>query len=138
MTKRRREAGSATTELVILTPLIVVMLLFVVALGRVASARSDVDAAARDAARAASNARSAAAAQSSGEQAARATLHEGGITCRDLAVDVSIDNFRPDGSVTATVSCTVDLADLSGLRLPATRTITATHTSPVDHYRGVA
>ena len=136
--KRRWERGAATTELVVLTPVLVVMLLFVVALGRVASAGADVDTAARDTARAAANARSAPTAQAWGDSAARSTLREGGVTCRNLTVDISTGDFRPDGNVTATVACTVDLGDLSGLRLPARHTITARFTAPVDHYRGVS
>jgi Flp pilus assembly protein TadG len=138
MTAPEREAGSATTELVILMPLLVIMLLFVVALGRVASARADVDAAARDAARAASITRNRGEAIRAGENAARATLHEGSITCRDLTVAVATEDFRPDGTVTATVACTVDLAQVSGFGLPGTCTIRAAHTAPVDHYRGVS
>ena len=40
------ESGAVATELVLLTPLLIVMLLFVVALGRLAGARLDVDGAA--------------------------------------------------------------------------------------------
>ncbi len=44
----RAEAGSSTVELVLLTPLLVLFMVFVVALGRLASARAEVDGAARD------------------------------------------------------------------------------------------
>ena len=50
----RDERGAVATELVLLTPLLIVMLLFVVALGRLAGARINVDGAAAQAARAAS------------------------------------------------------------------------------------
>lgn len=132
------ERGAATTELVLLTPVLILVLLFVVALGRVASARQDVDAAARDAARAAANARSATAARADGMTAAQVTLSSGGITCRDLSIDIATDNFRAGGIVSARVSCTVDLGDLTGLRLPAARTISASFTAPLDAYRGVS
>lgn len=138
MIARLSDRGAATTELVLLTPVLIVALLFVVALGRIASARQDVDAAARDAARAAANARTLRAAQSDGEAAAKAALHDGGVNCRRLTVDVGTDDFRAGGTVTATVSCTVDLADLAGLRVPASRTITASFAAPVDQYRGVS
>ena len=42
----RDERGAVATELVLLTPLLILMLLFVVALGRLAGARIDVDGAA--------------------------------------------------------------------------------------------
>ena len=46
--------GSASLELVLVTPVVLLLLLFVVCAGRLAEARADVDRAARDAARAAS------------------------------------------------------------------------------------
>ncbi len=49
--ERDRERGSASVELVLMTPVLIVLLLFVVALGRLAAARGEVDAAARDVAR---------------------------------------------------------------------------------------
>jgi len=137
MSRHRGDAGAVTTELVLLTPVLILMLLFVVALGRMSTARADVDAAARDAARAAANARSTAAARTDGEYAARSALTEGGVTCRHLSVDVSTADFRPGGTVTATVGCDVDLADLGPLGVPTSRTITARFTAPVDQYRGV-
>ncbi len=139
MSRRRvDERGAATTELVLLTPVLILMLLFVVALGRIASTRQDVDAAARDAARAAANARSASTARTDGDAAAHTALADGGITCRSLFVDIATDDFRAGGVVTAHVSCTVDLGDLTGLRMPASRTITSSFTAPVDQYRGVS
>jgi Flp pilus assembly protein TadG len=135
---RFTERGSATTELVLITPVLIIMLLFVVALGRIASSRAGVDAAARDVAREAANARSIAEAVASSETAARGDLGEGGVTCRSLAVALDTDNFRAGGTVTATVSCTVALRDLVGLGLPASRTITARFTAPIDLYRATS
>jgi Flp pilus assembly protein TadG len=121
-----------------MTPILVVVLLFVVALGRVASSRAEVDAAARDAARAAANARSSNDAAIEGEGAAAATLRDRGVTCRSMTVLVDATAFRAGGSVMATVSCTVALKDLVGLSLPSARTITASFTAPIDRYRGLA
>jgi Flp pilus assembly protein TadG len=132
----RRDRGSAATELVLLTPLLVAMLLLVVMGGRYAQARADVDAAARDAARAGSIARGPDSASADGSEAARARLHEGDVTCRTLDVVVDTAGFRAGGSVTATVTCTVDLGDLTGLNLPSSRTFAASFTEPVDTYRG--
>ena len=72
--RRRGETGSAAVELTLLTPLFVLFLLLVVAAGRMATARADVDGAARDAARAASDARDAASADRASREAASATL----------------------------------------------------------------
>lgn len=134
----RREQGSAAVELVLLTPVLVVLLLFVVAVGRLAATRGDVDAAARDAARAASMARGPDSARSDGEAAARQRLDEGGVTCPTLEVQLSTGDFRPGGTVAATVSCAVDLADLTMLGVPGTRRISATFAEPIDQYRAVS
>jgi Flp pilus assembly protein TadG len=135
--ERDRERGSASVELVLMTPVLIVLLLFVVALGRLAAARGEVDAAARDAARAAANARSHTSAHESGVDAATATLRDRGVECRTLDVLIDTSEFRADGLVRGTVSCTVDLESVAGIGLPAARTLTATFTAPVDHYRGL-
>jgi Flp pilus assembly protein TadG len=131
------ERGSAAVELVLLTPALVVMLLFVVAVGRLAQAKGDVEAAARDAARAASIARGPDSARVDGEAAAQRRLDEGSVTCRTLDVAVPTDAFRPGGVVSANVTCVVDLGELTMLRIPGTRTVAATFAEPVDTYRAV-
>ena len=136
-TRNDRERGSATTELVLLTPLFIVLLLFVVALGRLSTAREDVDAAARDAARAASDARSIARADSDGQAAGHAAIREGDASCRRLTITIDTSNFRPGGTVTARVACVADYADLTRLGVPGSRTIDSTFIAPVDQYRGV-
>lgn len=131
------ERGSATVELVLITPVLLLMLVFVVFLGRLGQARNDVDRAARDAARAASIARLPEDAEAAGRDAARATLESGGASCRQMAVSVDAAGFVPGGTVSATVTCTVDLADVAGLGLPGATTLTASFREPVDTYRGI-
>lgn len=130
------ERGSATLELVLVTPVLLVMLLFVVFLGRLGEARNDVDRAARDAARAASIARSAEEADTAGRDAARSTLESGGVSCRQLDVVVDTAQFSAGGDVSATVTCTVDLADVAALTVPGAKTLSSSFTEPVDAYRG--
>lgn len=125
-------------ELVLITPAVLVLLLFVVAGGRLVLARERVDAAARDAARAGTIARSAPTAHAEATRAADARLADAGVTCRTLNVDVDVTDFRPGGTVTTTISCTVDLADLTLLGVPGTRTITSTAVETVDTLRGVS
>lgn len=134
MTEQR---GSAAVELVLVTPVLITLMLFVVAGGRLATSRADVDAAARDSARAASIARSPATAERDGTIAAEATLTDRDVTCRTLTVTIDTADFRPDGTVAATVSCDVELADLTGLGLPGRRTISSRFVEPVDAFRGV-
>ena len=127
-----------STELVLLTPLLLVMLLFVVALGRVVSARIEVDGAAAQAARAASIARSPTTATAMAEQTATTALSSDHVTCANLTVTTDTADFVPGGQVDVTVSCSVDLAGLVGLRLPAAETLTSTATSVLDLYRAVS
>ena len=134
---RTGEEGSVATELVLLTPLLVLMLLFVVALGRTVSARMEVDGAAAQAARAASIARDPATATAMAEQAATTALGSDHVTCADLTVTTDTADFAPGGQVAVTVTCTVDLADLVGLRLPASQSISSTSTAVIDLYRAV-
>ena len=130
------ERGSATLELVLLTPLLLLMLLFVVFLGRLGEARNDVDRAARDAARAASIARTPLDADAAGRAAAADTLQSGGVSCRQMEVAVDTSRFAAGGDVAATVSCTVDLADMAELTVPGSQTMTASFTEPIDTFRG--
>lgn len=136
-TRGQGQRGAAAVELVLVTPVLIVLLLFVVAGGRLADARAQVDAAARDAARAGTQARSAAGAERAGAAAADTRLRDAGVECRSLAVQVDTTGFAAGGTVAATVTCTVELGDLTLLAVPGTRVVTATAAEPVDVYRGV-
>ena len=72
--RRRDERGSAAFELTLLAPVLVVILLFGVGLGRMAHARQQVEAAAADSARAASLERNTALFRSAAHRAAKASL----------------------------------------------------------------
>jgi Flp pilus assembly protein TadG len=133
----RSETGSATTELVLVTPLLIVLLLFVVLAGRLALVRGDVEGAARDAARAASIARSAGEATAASEAAASANLDRAGTPCGRLVVASDVSDFRAGGTVSVSVTCHVGFGDLALLRVPATRAVEATAVEVVDVYREV-
>ncbi|MBV9660680.1 MAG: pilus assembly protein, partial [Acidimicrobiales bacterium] len=122
-------------ELVILTPLLILFLLLVVALGRLSGARLDVNGAAAQAARAASIARNPAAATTDASQTAAAALASQHLTCAHLSVAVDTTQFTPGGDVAVTVSCSVDLSTLTGLHLPARETLTHRFVEPIDPYR---
>jgi Flp pilus assembly protein TadG len=132
------ETGSVTTELVLLTPLLILFLLFVVALGRLAGARLDVDGAAAQAARAASIARDPAGATVMAQQTATAALGSDHVTCAQLTVNTDTTRFVPGGSVAVTVTCAVTLSDLSGLRLPASESLSSRFVAVIDQYRSAA
>ena len=130
--------GNAALELVILAPVLLALLGLVIAAGRTSIAQGSVDAAARDAARQASIALTPTAARLAGQASARAALREDGLDYTP-AVAVNTGQFAiPPGqpaSVTATVSCTVPLANLALPGLPGAVTLRARFTSPLDVYR---
>jgi Flp pilus assembly protein TadG len=130
----RRDMGSTTAEMALLTPLLVMILLFVVLCGRLVAVQIDVDAAASAAARAASIARTRDAAQRNAEQAARATLAARRVACSNPSVAIS-GSLAPGGAVTAQVTCRVGLHDLALLAVPGSRDVTSKATSPIDQWR---
>jgi Flp pilus assembly protein TadG len=131
----RDERGAVATELVLLTPLLILMLLFVVALGRLAGARITGWGAAAQPARAASIATTPAEASAAAQQTATAALGSDHVTCATLKVTTNTARFAPGGSVSVTVSCSVALSDLTGLRLPVTERVSSTAASVIDTYR---
>jgi len=131
----RDESGSVAAELVLLTPLLILMLLFVVALGRLSGARLEVDGAAAQAARAASIARDPGTAVVMATQTATAALGSDHVTCAQLTVSTNTAQFAPGGSVAVTVTCHVALSDLTGLRLPVSESVTSRATAVIDTFR---
>jgi hypothetical protein len=123
-----RERGSAAAELVLVTPFLFLLLLFAVAAGRLVQGKLDVDSAAQQAARAASEARTPAAASAQGQS----------VTCDPAVITPDTGDFVPGGEVTVTVSCTVHLSGLGLLHIPGSEAITASASSPIDVYRGDA
>jgi Flp pilus assembly protein TadG len=142
MRARRRglaDGGSAALELVVLAPVLLGMLGLVIAAGRTSIAQGSVDAAARDAARQASISLTPAAAQAAGQASAQAALQRDGLDCAPVVV-INTAQFSsvPPGqpaTVTATVSCTVSLANLALPGLPGSARLRASFTSPLDIYR---
>lgn len=132
------ERGSAAVELTLLTPLLVVFVLVVVAAGRLAGARLDVDDAAHQGARAATLARDPATAAAAARSTATAALAEHGVSCQHLQVTVDTTAFGPGGHATVTVVCTVALHDLALPAVRAHRVLAATFTAPVDTWRAVS
>jgi Flp pilus assembly protein TadG len=132
------ERGSAAVEITLLTPLLAILLLFVVFLGRVTEAQAVISDAAHQAARAASIAPSPGAAAAQARQAAGTALSGRGLACQSFTVNVGLGRFRPGGTVRATVTCTTALSDLALLKVPGSRTLSASFTSVIDTYRSTA
>lgn len=128
------EEGSTALELVLLTPVLILLLLLVVAVGRTVDARERVQDAAHSAARAATLATTAYAADADAEQTAAQALGQAGVTCSPMNVSTDVGALTPGSTIAVTVSCTVNTTGISGLDLPAT--ITSTFRSVVDQYGG--
>ncbi|KQY48008.1 TadE/TadG family type IV pilus assembly protein [Cellulomonas sp. Root137] len=135
--RRREDRGSVTLELAIITPALILLLGTLVLAGRVQTTASAVEQAARSAARDASLARTPDAARAAARAAATRELAT--TACVATAVGLDTTGFAArvgqDGVVTATVTCTVNMADLAVPGLPGVRTMTAQATSPLDRYR---
>lgn len=129
-----RERGSLALELVFVGPVLIFLLLLVAVGGKVLAAKAQVQGAARDAARAAALSRGDA--DGAATAAARQTLDQK-LKCSPL--DVSLDprgGAGPGAPVTATVACTVDVADLGLPGFPGQKKLTVSVVSPVDTYVG--
>ncbi|WP_377335760.1 TadE/TadG family type IV pilus assembly protein [Plantactinospora siamensis] len=150
---RRAERGSVTVEVAILAPVFILLLGLAVTAGRAAVARSVVDSAAHDAARAASVARTREDAMAEGRRRVAEVLADEGIQCspaasvtltgrlpdgRDITLDDAFDPWRVGELVfvVATVRCTVPLSDLWMPGTPGRITVVRDFVSPIDRFRG--
>ncbi|EWT06794.1 membrane protein [Intrasporangium chromatireducens Q5-1] len=143
MTSRRGvnagDRGSAVIEAVIGVPAFLLFVGLIIFAGRMAIAQQAVESAAASAARSASIARSQPSAISAGQDAATSSLSEQDVHCQSHRVTLDTSGFAaPVGTpatVTAQVTCLVDLADLAVPGVPGTKQVTATMSSPIDTYR---
>jgi hypothetical protein len=119
-------------EVVLMIPILVLFMLLVVAGGRYVSVRADMEAAARDAARAASLERSSGAAYDAANASANAAL-DSFASCR--LGDFDDNGFAPGGSVTVTIDCDVPNDGLGLLGLKGSLPMKATGSAPLDTYR---
>lgn len=131
----RDERGSMAIEAVLLTPLLVAAIMVIVAGSRYVDARGQTNHAAYAAARAASLTTNHDAAVAAGRKAAVHSMVNRGLACSRLEVAIDAGEFRPGGTVRATVECVADLSDLSGIALPGTKTFTFTAVVPLEEHR---
>ena len=133
------DAGSASLELVIWGPVLLLIMGVIVFAGRVAQAHLTVEAAAGEAARAATVANSQVQARTQAQAAAAAALSSAGLRCASVSVSVDTSQWaRPAGQparATATISCRVGLGDLVGASIPGSRVVTGSASSALDTYR---
>ncbi|MFJ6620540.1 TadE/TadG family type IV pilus assembly protein [Kitasatospora sp. NPDC091335] len=140
--QRRLDRGGIAIEAAIVVPAVVALVLVAIAAGRVQTTAGTVEAAARAGARTASLQRSVDGMKQPARDSALATLRQQGVSCRNG--DVRVDNGElnlpggPVTTVTVTVICDVELADLLGgpSGVPVTKHLVGEFTSVVDRYRG--
>ncbi|TDC48677.1 pilus assembly protein TadE [Jiangella ureilytica] len=135
--QQRSHRGSATLELAVLVPGLLLLIALVALAGRFAVADGAVDQAAAEAARAASLQRTPSAGLDAASQVAHASLTGQGLSCLRTEIDADVSGLRAPpgrrGQITVTVRCPLRVADLP-MSVPAI-TLTATAVSPVDTYR---
>lgn len=130
---RGHGVGSAAMELVLLTPVLVVLMVFVVFAGRAGEGLSELRHAADQGARAASQV-----SRTRMDRAARAAvlsdLRTSGLSCVDPTIALRTSSSAAGTSVTVTVTCRVSDSGVRVLRL-GSRTLRAASTEIVDRFR---
>lgn len=129
----KTERGSATVELVLLTPVLMTLILFVVIAGRSGESLIEVRHAADQAARAASMAHPNSM-QSVAERVAREDLSKNGVGCINSDVELTITEFEFSRSVTVSLDCVINHEGLDLLGL-GTRHVDAESTEVIDRWR---
>jgi Flp pilus assembly protein TadG len=132
---RSGDVGSSTVELVLLTPVLVLLVLVAVAFGRLADARIRVEDAAHNAARAATLATTPGEAETVARQAAAAALDGSGAGCARHTVRLHHQGLAPGSTVSAAVTCHASLRSLTSTGLPGTLALQATSISPIEIHR---
>lgn len=129
----RTEKGSATVELVLLTPVLVTLMLFVVIAGRSGESLIEVRHAADQAARAASMVHPNSM-RSVAERVASEDLSKNGVGCTNTYVELTITESEYSRSVTVSLDCVVNHQGLDLLSL-GNRHVVAESTEVIDRWR---
>ena len=132
--KGKAPRGSLTVEVLLLVPVLMMMFLLIVHVGRLTDASFRVHRAADVSARIAS--------QSNfnsmilhGVSAAHRDLAGSGSTCERVAVSITRGQIGRIQTVTTSIKCVVSFSGLGLLSLPP-RTVSATSTEVVDYFSG--
>ncbi len=128
------EVGSAAAEIVILTPLLIIVALLFVVGGRLANGLQEVGAAARSSVDSAVIAATASTAETQGAAAAASEVSH---DCRSYSFAADVADFAPGGVVSVQIRCEVGLAALGIPLLPGSVTLAARASGAIEHYREV-
>lgn len=132
----RDDRGSVAAEVTLLTPLLIMLLVLVaVVVHRGVAARLYLDDAAHQAARAASLQRSVPEATAAADSTARAALSPAVVACRAPQISTDTGGLVPGGTITVTLTCTLDWRDGLIAGIPGHTVLSATATEPVDTWR---
>ncbi len=141
MSRRRccgaRDAGSATAELVIVAPIILVIMAATVVLGRLVLVKQQVVDAARSAAEAAAVWPTPAQASEAAALSASYDLVQDHADCLTSKVAVNTSQLAPGGSVAVTITCLVPSGTSLIPGLPSAMSISVSASAPVEIYREV-
>jgi len=124
-------------ELVVLTPVLLVVAMASLVFGRVTEARQQVVEASRAGAEAAAVLPTVGTAQWVGAMNAVIDLIDRTHTCSQVYISIDTADFVAGGSVTVHVACRVLLSDLSFPGMPGTTIVKASATAPLDPSRAV-
>ena len=130
-----KDRGSSILEVAIVTPVVIVLLFVMVALGRYSHSSVLVEQAAAAASRAASLTSSPGQANRAAQDAAAATLSGAGLACAHLDASVDTSAFRPGGQVSVTVTCSADLSALALAGVPGSASLKSTSVAPLEAFR---
>jgi hypothetical protein len=127
------DCGSATTEITLITPVLVMLLVLVgVVIHRGVDARLRLDGAAHQAARAAGLHRTMSTAVRAAQSTAASALT--GESCQSVQVETT-GTVEAGGTVKVTISCSVDYRHALLLGIPGEKRLSATSEEPIDIYR---
>ncbi|QNE22525.1 hypothetical protein F1D05_37265 [Kribbella qitaiheensis] len=114
--RSRPERGTMALEMVILAPLLLILFMFLLACGRYFQTSSQLENAARDGARSASQARSLADAQQRIDKAVTRTMGQSVESCKSSASGTVTSAFAAGSPLSVEVTCTIDYRDLGPAR----------------------
>jgi Flp pilus assembly protein TadG len=134
----RDDRGSVAAEITLITPLLIILLVFVaVVVHRGVDARLRLDDAAHQAARAASLQRTAPSAITAARSTAQSALSGADVICQSVQVRTNTAGLVSGGTVTVTVTCGVDFGDALILGVARQRVVSSTASEPVDTWRSI-
>ena len=129
----KTQSGSVTVEMVLLTPVLMLLILFGVYVSRASESLVQVRHAADQAARSASKV-SRGRVQSVANDVANRTLNNSGTSCVDFAVSTAVIDQGSNSAVRVKVECTIKTQGLALLGV-SERRVSATSTEVLDRWR---